>query len=495
MSSGYAVNNIQERRTQRGQARAEKTEKVKSKKTGVALPVSFNRSFALLGFFQGVVRSAFSVAQLQLGNVPLAERVVMDVMRTFVLQAEKYPLAGWPDRFWRILAETLTRLDTPPVSSEGPLSHLTVINAEDRLALLLRIVAGLDESRAARAIGHPVDRYQHCLSRACPRVSDGRPDPDAWRALAVACQLHARAHEQEHLQQICRQAIDCGGSETRHPGRYRVLGLFFALASVIALVMFALIMWYHRPLSHQSQRTQFHPPLRHESIPTAAVVVEALPKMIVPVESALVAQPSNMLGDSTLLDTEHWLALHADFLAWSLSALPKPTSTPSLTGLSEPLCQNDRLRKTLQETMQMSDNARRARKDIEERFRAWQDAAPIERMEMARSAAVIKTLSAAQRQLICRRFAAMDRTEQEGWWLGPRVGLYYSKLQPLIGFVPENERAALIQSLRILTPSQLQKLSVIAQRTSADDRDTVREQWIKLSPGDRSRWLEDQLAR
>ena len=495
MSSGYAVNNIQERRTQRGQARAEKTEKVKSKKTGEALPVSFNRSFALLGFFQGVVRSAFSVAQLQLGNLPLAERVVTDVMRAFVLPAEKYPVAEWPDRFWRILAERLKRMDASPVSNKGPLSHLTAISAEDRLALLLRIVVGLDESRAARAIGHHVDHYQHCLSKACPRDSNGRPDADAWRALAVACQLHARAHEQEHLRQLSRQAIYSAGRETRRPGRYRVLDLLLAPASVIALVLLALLLVYHRPLSHQLQRAQFHPPMRHKSLPTAAVVVEALPNMPAPVKSGLVAQPSTMLGDSTPLDTEHWLALHADFLAWSLSALPKPLSTPSLAGLSEPLCQNDRLEKTLQETMQRSDIARRARQDLEEKFRAWQETAPTERMDMARSAAVIKTLSEEQRQLLCRRFAAMDRTEQEGWWLGPRIGLYYSKLQPLIGFVPENEREALIQSLRILTPGQLQKLSVIAQRTPADDRDMVRQQWINLSPGDRSSWLEEQLAR
>lgn len=162
-------------------------------------------SSALAAFIRGVERRALVVAEFQTGEVLVAERAVAVAMRAFVPAAADQPMATWSGHFWSLLASTPQLRDT----ADGglwpqELEHLARLPDAERLALLLRIGAGLDETQAAGVLGVPVDDYCQALAQACPRDRAGQPDAQAWRALAEAVQGRVRDLSPERQAQLSR---------------------------------------------------------------------------------------------------------------------------------------------------------------------------------------------------------------------------------------------------------------------------------------------------
>lgn len=162
-------------------------------------------SSALAAFIRGIERRALVVAEFQTGEVLVAERAVAVAMRAFVPAAADQPMAHWSAHFWRLLATTPQLRQT---ADEGlwphDLEHLTRLPDGDRLALLLRIGAGLDEHQAAEVLGVPVETYCQALAQACPRDRAGQPDAQAWRALAESVQTRIRDLSPERQAQLSR---------------------------------------------------------------------------------------------------------------------------------------------------------------------------------------------------------------------------------------------------------------------------------------------------
>ena len=125
-------------------------------RTDVTAPTPLSSS-ALAAFVRGIERRALVVAEFQTGEVLVAERAVAVAMRAFVPAAVDQPMAGWSTHFWRLLATTPQLRDT---AADGlwpqDLAHLSQLADADRMALLLRIGAGLDEQQAAEVLGVPV---------------------------------------------------------------------------------------------------------------------------------------------------------------------------------------------------------------------------------------------------------------------------------------------------------------------------------------------------
>ena len=173
-------------------------------RTDVTAPTPLSSS-ALAAFVRGIERRALVVAEFQTGEVLVAERAVAVAMRAFVPAAVDQPMAGWSTHFWRLLATTPQLRDT---AADGlwpqDLAHLSQLADADRMALLLRIGAGLDEQQAAEVLGVPVDAYCQSLALACPRDAAGQPDPQAWRALAEAVQARVRDLSPERQAQLSR---------------------------------------------------------------------------------------------------------------------------------------------------------------------------------------------------------------------------------------------------------------------------------------------------
>ncbi|WP_425528425.1 hypothetical protein, partial [Xanthomonas citri] len=148
---------------------------------------------ALSAFLRGVERRGLVLAQLQCGDVAAAERALAAALRAFSSQAAGRPMAGWPMRFWSLLATAPPlRREPMPGTWLPPFTALGRMQTADRLALLLRIVAGLEEGVASEVQGVETADYRQLLARACPRDAAGNPDAQAWRALAEAAQVKLR---------------------------------------------------------------------------------------------------------------------------------------------------------------------------------------------------------------------------------------------------------------------------------------------------------------
>ncbi len=162
---------------------------------------------ALAAFLRGIERRAAVLAELQSGSVERGAPALAAAMRAFRSHAATLPMADWPLHFWKLLAAVPSLRQIVTAARSGwplPLAHLGKLTAADRLALLLRIVAGLDEPTAAQVLNQSTQDYQQALARACPRDVGGQPDAAGWRALADAAQQHLRELPPERLQALAQ---------------------------------------------------------------------------------------------------------------------------------------------------------------------------------------------------------------------------------------------------------------------------------------------------
>ena len=166
-------------------------------------PLSPAAANALSAFLRGVERRALVLAQLQAGDTAIAERAVGVAMRAFTGRASQLQMAEWPGHFWGLLCST-PQLLVPPAGAQWdePLRHLGTLAPAERLALLLRVVAGLDEEAASAVLGVQVDAYRQALTGACPVDPHGHPDAAGWRALAEQVQARVRDLPGMQLQQL-----------------------------------------------------------------------------------------------------------------------------------------------------------------------------------------------------------------------------------------------------------------------------------------------------
>lgn len=148
---------------------------------------------ALTAFLQGIERRALTVATLQCGEHALGRQVTEAALCAFRLEAPVVPMMQWPRQFWSLLAAS-DHLRHPPQSGQwiDSLQVLQHWRPIDRLAWLLRSVAGLEEAEAAMVLGLDEENYRQALARVCPRDAVGRPDVDAWRALVQKTQEQMR---------------------------------------------------------------------------------------------------------------------------------------------------------------------------------------------------------------------------------------------------------------------------------------------------------------
>jgi len=318
-------------------------------------------SSALTAFLRGVERRGDVLAQLQCGDDAQAERALAATLRAFLARAGDWPMASWPNRFWALLVATpaLHAPASQPHWAAG-LEALAPLAAEDRLALLLRIVVGLDEAAAAEVLGAPESEYRHALARACPRDAAGHPDAQAWRALAEAAQRELRDVSPERLARLAelRDAAAAGTlaralerSAQAAPGahapaarrelparRMAGRGRWIALAMVLLAVAAAVTAW--------SLRRQ-HPALPPEPVSQAPVgalhVTDAAPVLVeeLPAEDLDTPRGGQVAttdpADAAMLaDPDFALARQADFYAWSAAGGPVPPDESEPRAISGP---------------------------------------------------------------------------------------------------------------------------------------------------------------
>ena len=145
---------------------------------------------ALSAFLRGVGRRALLFAALQAGEGPAADAALIRAAARFAAGAAELPMGAWPSRFWGGLVAALPRPEAsgaalPDLAFPG-LEALAALGSGGRTAMLLALVAGLDEEDGGAALGVDAATWRLALRRAAPRNAAGDFDEPEWRALAVA---------------------------------------------------------------------------------------------------------------------------------------------------------------------------------------------------------------------------------------------------------------------------------------------------------------------
>ena len=298
---------------------------------------------ALNAFMRGVERRALVLAQLQGGHVATAERVVATALHAFTSRAAQLPMPQWPVHFWALLSSTPALRQPPPEGQwEAACRHLGELAAGDRLALLLRIGAGLDEEAASQVLGVSVAEYQQALTAACPLDANGYPDAAAWRALAEAVQQQIREVDPARLAALAQPAAAApapSAPQEQAPARVRrrkrvglAMPLWFKRGALIGagVLLVAVVLWVWRGGSTAALAPQA--PVPEGALPTDnPVIQEALDAAALP--AAEVTPDPHASSDAAMLaDPEFAIAQQADLHAWAAAGKPMPVDESQVAG-------------------------------------------------------------------------------------------------------------------------------------------------------------------
>jgi hypothetical protein len=446
---------------------------------------------AVTAFLRGVERRAFVFLWLQGGTIEGAERALAAAVRAFPGPAERMPMAEWPIRFWKLLLAL--PLDRDPGQWPPALAFLGTLPMPVRRALLLRQVAGLDEETAASVVGTGLPGYQQALADACPRDPTGAPDAAGWRRQAEAIQEAGRDLDGRRLQQLRESALAGRAPsapsrepdrapatvDRRRPGPVPGARRRWAIAAAVALVLvLAAAAWLLRsPVistgANDAGATASTPEVDdlrvHDNDP---VVIEPLPEPEPP------AQPPD------------WPA-----------ALPEPVQDPVIAELAllswyaagTPASRIERDASDGDAAAPMVGEGEAYASAVA--VDAWHALDAIEQAQVRAAATTLQSQDPATQASLRARFAVLDAMERAGWLLGPALGVDYAALQPLIGFVGEDERGPLLAALRGLTPQQRARLGELSARTPPAAREQLRRELLATPPAGRGAWVEQRAQQ
>jgi hypothetical protein len=470
---------------------------------------------ALSAFLRGSGRRALLFAALQAGDGAPAHAALAAALARFVAVADGLPMGRWPPAFWKQLLATLPRprADEAPAlaAAAGPgLEALPAPGTGARVAMLLALVAGLDEEDGGAALGVDAATWQLALRRAAPHDAAGRFDEAAWRALAVAVRDAQRALPEARLawwERACDAALAAAwhpavadaGVETRttagdSPSRRRLALLWAGVGACVLALAATFVPW----------RALFATRGDAGPAPAAAVPLEGAGTPAARYDDAFALEhhpdlPRLLAGDEALLrdlDFGAWYAAQRDAarggtgdvaaapsIAPDASAGATTAAAPVDPYAPQPLPAPDALspaQRAQLDARVAADAALppTARGALRERWDAWQRLPAAERSAVRAALAAFAALPADARQAQRDAFAGQPGDLQRGWLLGPALGAAWPRLEPLLQQVPADERDPLLARLRAMDPAALDALAVLAQRTPPQARETLRQRLL-----------------
>jgi len=126
-------------------------------------------------------------------------------------------------------------------------------------------------------------------------------------------------------------------------------------------------------------------------------------------------------------------------------------------------------------------------------FSAWQALSLSEREQVREAARRWAALDADQQQALRDAFERLPSDRRQDWWLGPEIGAGFAQLRPLFAFVPADERQALLDLLRELSPAARADLALLARRLPANQRETLRRELIAAPASERDAIIRKRL--
>lgn len=435
---------------------------------------------AVAAFLRGLDRRARLLAAVQADNADDARRALAATARVFAADAGQWPLAQWPRQYWRLLLSTPAMGRPAAPVHAGPLPGVARLAPSTRAAVLLHLVAALEDIDAAAALGIDVDAYQQRIRDALPRNPLGQPDVDVWRAWQAAAQRALEALPEPAADAVAaeasptrlRTAVD---DTARHRRRMRWLWLGVAACLAVLIATFFLHPRGRELLDEWRNQVQ------HEALPPAAAPkarFDATDPALHPDRELLVAPD------------ELRLARQLPLLAWL--AVEAGDALPAAAAIAAPVADDGDMAGRMHAWDRQSPQARAAQRGAWAEWRALTDA---ERITLRSVAARFDTLPTEQQQALRSRYAQLGFDAHRGWHLGPQLGRHWPRIVALFAQVDAGERDALLQALRIATPEEIEALARLAQTTPPEARAELRHDLLMRPPAQRAAWLRERLQR
>lgn len=153
---------------------------------------------------------------------------------------------------------------------------------------------------------------------------------------------------------------------------------------------------------------------------------------------------------------------------------------------------NDKFWRCAWLAMLLAAQSAQAQSEREEKY-AWLRLPAAQQSALRQSAAAFAALPASEQAALRARFAQLSGDEQRGWRLGPVLGRWYPALQPLLAYVPEQERDELLRLLHSMSHAELEVLARLAFSTPPQARAALRAALLRQPPNQRLIWMMAQL--
>lgn len=291
-------------------------------------------------FLRGVERRGAVFAQLQCGDAIAGDLALAVALRNFRETAPHAARAQWPMQFWAsLLASPRLREEAEQPHWPLTLRHLGTLDTGSRAVLLLRLVAGLNETDAAAALAIERSQYRQALHHALPHDPTGEVDASALQAMVEAIQElngHLPAERLAHLARLREAALQgrrpeligpWPGPEQAQTVANRRWWLWPSVGLTLALCALALGATFYWPFN--ATDAEGNPRIRVRPLPQAAAPASRFGG-----EAALLTHRDfDMLtagSDDPVLDD-------LEFYAWYAAQQAAPAPLPVLWPGTEPL--------------------------------------------------------------------------------------------------------------------------------------------------------------
>lgn len=446
---------------------------------------------AIIAFLRGVDRRGRLLALVQTGDSGTAQTALAVAARVFASEAGQWPIAQWPMQYWRLL------LSAPAMGqrrSDGDrsdvLPEIARLTPPLRAAVLLHLVAGLEDADAAAALGLGVDVYHQRIRDALPCAADGAPDLAVWRGWRDAAQqtletlpdagevvpsLPTPAHTPKAAPRPDVRIWRERDAATMPPPRQRARWYWWLLCAALLVALVAAWALLHPRGRALVDVWRGH--IHAESLPPAAA-----PKARFDPADAALDPDRAMHADPAELA----LARRLPLLAWLVASGASPaTQAPENTAPATPPPQANHA----------STTAIDERSSDRMAWFEWQALTGPERSALRAAAVRFDGLSAQQQDDLRARYTAQPFDARRGWHLGPTLGPAWPRVAPLFAFSEDAERSALLALLRQATPDEIDILARLAQTTPPQARAQFRRELLAQPADHRESWLQVQLNR
>jgi len=453
-------------------------------------PASSPSPAAVAAFLRGLDKRARLFATVQAGDATQGERALAVVARVFAAEAGQWPLAQWPQQYWRLLLATPS-LRHAAAEANGLLPGVARLPAERRAAVLLHLVAGLEDEAAAAALGLDVPAYQGAIRHSLPRNGLDQPDVDVWRAWRAAAQRELeRAPDPPPLARPAFEPARPAPGPERVVPRAATHGTRWLWLGVAACVLAFAAAFFIHPAGREVIAHWFAA-IKREPLPPAAAPkarFDAADPALHPDREQLAAPREAAFADELALLA--WLANAADPAAADAVPLPIADATQPAT-----IAPADEAAALARRTRTWDALSPRLRGLHRGHWQAWRMLSAGERLQLRAIASRFRQLSADERRGVRERFDAQSSDARDGWWLGPRLGRDWPRVAALFAFVDAGERESVLRLLRAATPADIAALARLAQSTAPEHRAGLRRELLAQSSEQRGAWLQARLQR